>query len=369
MRIGVPKEIKVDENRIGLAPSGAAAFVQHGHTVIVESGAGLGSGIPDEAYAKAGAVLMASAEAIWGEADLIMKVKEPLGPELGWMRPGQIVYTYLHLASNRNLTDTLLQNKVTGVAYETIQLADGSLPLLFPMSEVAGRLSVQAGARCLEVSCGGRGILLSGVSGVKPANVVILGAGTAGANACYVAVGMGAHVSVLDINPGRLRYLHDIHGGHLTTVMANTANIWEEVAQADLVIGAVLQPGALAPRLIPRDLVKQMRPGAAIVDVAIDQGGCCETSRPTTHRDPIFEVDGVIHYAVANMPGAVPRTSTHALTNVTLSYGLALADKGIEGAAAHDPALRRGVNTYAGRLTCPAVAEAFGLECAGWATD
>lgn len=298
-----------------------------------------------------------------------MKVKEPLGPELGWMRPGQIVYTYLHLASNRNLTDTLLQNKVTGVAYETIQLADGSLPLLFPMSEVAGRLSVQAGARCLEVSCGGRGILLSGVSGVKPANVVILGAGTAGANACYVAVGMGAHVSVLDINPGRLRYLHDIHGGHLTTVMANTANIWEEVAQADLVIGAVLQPGALAPRLIPRDLVKQMRPGAAIVDVAIDQGGCCETSRPTTHRDPIFEVDGVIHYAVANMPGAVPRTSTHALTNVTLSYGLALADKGLEGAAAHDPALRRGVNTYAGRLTCPAVAEAFGLECAGWATD
>jgi len=288
---------------------------------------------------------------------------------LEWMRPGQIVYTFLHLASNQDLTETLLRKKVTGVAYETIQLADGSLPLLFPMSEVAGRLSVQAGARCLEASCGGRGILLSGVSGVKPANVVILGAGTAGANACYVAVGMGAHVSVLDINPARLRYLHDIHGGHLTTVMANTANVWEEVAQADLVIGAILQPGALAPRLVPRELVKQMRPGAAIVDIAIDQGGCCETSRPTTHRDPVFLAEGVVHYGVANMPGAVPRTSTHALTNVTLSYGLALADKGLERAAADDPALRRGVNTHAGRLTCPAVAEAFGLECAGWGTD
>lgn len=369
MQIGVLKEIKPDENRVGLAPSGVAAFVQHGHTVLVESGAGLGSGIPDETYAKAGARMMASAEAIWNEADLVMKVKEPLGAELEWMRAGQIVYTYLHLASNQPLMDTLLRKKVSGVAYETIQLADGSLPLLFPMSEVAGRLSVQVGARCLEAGSGGRGILLSGVSGVKPANVVILGAGTVGANACYVAVGMGAHVSVLDVNPARLRYLHDIHGGHLTTVMANTANVWEEVGQADLVIGAVLQPGARTPRMIPRELVKQMRPGAAIVDIAIDQGGCCETSHPTTHHDPIFEAEGVIHYGVSNMPGAVPRTSTHALTNVTLSYGLALADKGLERAAADDPALRRGVNTHAGLLTCPAVAEAFGLECSDWSTD
>ena len=361
MIIGVPKEVKADENRVGLVPPGAAAFVHHGHQVLIERGAGLGSGIPDAAYREAGARVLSKAQSVWRDADLIMKVKEPLGPELKWMRDGQIVYTYLHLASNETLTRALLERKVTGMAYETIQLADGSLPLLFPMSEVAGRLSVQKGARCLEAGCGGRGILLSGVSGVKPANVVILGAGTAGANACHVAVGMGAHVSILDINPARLRYLHDIHGGHLTTVMAHTANIHEEVSQADLVIGAVLQPGARTPRLIPRSLVKSMRPGSAIVDIAIDQGGCCETSRVTTHHDPTYEVYGVVHYGVANMPGAVPRTSTYALTNVTLGYGLVIADKGLERAVAEDDALRLGLNTHAGRLTCRAVAESFSL--------
>lgn len=364
MIIGVPREIKADENRVALVPAGAAAFAQHGHSVLVERGAGLGSGIADAEYERAGARLVDSGKAVWAQAELVVKVKEPLGPELDWMRPGQLLYTYLHLASNRELALALLERRVTAIAYETIQLTDGSLPLLFPMSEVAGRLSVQMGARCLETGCGGRGILLSGVSGVRPANVVILGAGTAGANACHIAVGMGAHVSILDINPARLRYLHDVHGGHLTTVMANTANIWEEVAQADLVIGAVLQPGARTPRLVPRELVKTMRPGSAIVDVAIDQGGCCETSRPTTHHDPIYLEENVVHYAVANMPGAVPRTSTHALTNVTLSYGLALADAGLEKAVTRDAALRRGVNTHAGKLVCAAVGEALGLPCA-----
>ncbi len=362
MIIGVPKEIKLDENRVGLVPSGVMAFVQHGHTVIIEKGAGLGSGIPDAAYRKAGARIAAKAKSIWQRAGLIVKVKEPLGDEMGWMREGQIVYTYLHLASNKPLTQALLKRKVTGVAYETIQLADGALPLLFPMSEVAGRLAIQAGARCLEAGSGGRGILLSGVSGVRPANVVILGAGTAGANACHVAVGMGARVSILDINPARLRYLHDIHGGHLTTVMANTANIQEEIAEADLVIGAVLLPGARAPWLIRKDHLKSMRPGSAIVDIAIDQGGCCETAKPTTHRDPIYEVGGIVHYCVANMPGAVPRTSTYALTNVTLSYGLALADKGLDQAIAGDTALRLGVNTWQGKLTCKGVAESFGMD-------
>lgn len=362
MIIGVPKEIKPDENRVGLVPSGVAAFVQHGHEVIVEKKAGLGSGIPDAVYRESGARIATTAKKVWEQAGMVIKVKEPLGDELVWMRPGQILYTYLHLASDRGLTEALLDQQVTGVAYETIQLDDGSLPLLVPMSEVAGRLSIQKGAFALEAGQGGRGILLSGVSGVKPANVVILGAGTSGANACQIAVGMGAHVSVLDINPARLRYLHDIMGGHVTTVMANTANIGEEVRNADLVIGAVLVPGARAPRLVAKDLVKQMRNGSAIVDIAIDQGGCCETAHPTTHHDPIYEKFGVVHYGVANMPGAVPRTSTYALTNVTLSYGLEIADKGLERAIAEDPALRLGLNTHAGRCTCKAVAETFGME-------
>ncbi|MBI2434484.1 MAG: alanine dehydrogenase [Candidatus Hydrogenedentes bacterium] len=361
MLIGVPKEIKADENRVGLVPSGVAAFVQHGHRVLVQAGAGVGSGITDDAYRKAGGEVVAAPLEVWERADLIMKVKEPLGDELIWMREGQIIYTYLHLASDEHLTRRLLERKVAAIGYETIQLDDGMLPLLFPMSEVAGRLSVQKGAQCLEAGSRGRGILLSGVSGVRPANVVILGAGTAGSNACHIAVGMGARVSILDINPARLRYIHDIMGGHVTTVMANTANVSEEVVDADLVICAVLVPGAKAPQLIKESLVKSMQPGAAIVDIAIDQGGCCETSRPTTHHDPIYALHDVIHYCVSNMPGAVPRTSTYALTNVTLSYGLALADKGLEKALHDDKALRRGLNTWQGHVTHQAVAATFGL--------
>lgn len=363
MIIGVPREIKADENRVALVPSGVAAFVQHGHTVLVEQGAGLGSAIDDGAYRVAGARMVKKARSVWERADMIVKVKEPLGDELEWMRAGQIVYTYLHLASNEKLTRALLKKKVTAVGYETIQLDDGSLPLLIPMSEVAGRLSVQKGAHCLEVGSGGQGMLLSGVSGVRPANVVILGAGIAGCNACQVAVGMGAQVSVLDINPARLRYIHDIMGGHVTTVMANTANIGEEVVQADLVITAALRPGARAPLLITRKLIKAMRPGSAIVDIAIDQGGCCETSRPTTHQDPTYIVHDVVHYCVANMPGAVPRTATYALTNATLNYGLMLADHGLEGAIAEDDALALGLNTWDGHLTHPAVASTFKMKC------
>lgn len=362
MIIGVPREIKADENRVGLVPSGVAAFIQNGHRVYVEKGAGLGSGIPDAAYRAAGAQILSKAEQVWKQAELVIKVKEPLGNELKWMRPGQMLYTYLHLASNRALTEALLARRITGIGYETIQRDDGSLPLLIPMSEVAGRLSIQKGAQCLEMGSRGSGILLSGVSGVRPANVVILGAGTSGANACHVAVGIGAHVSILDINPARLRYIYDIMQGHVTTIMANEANIAEEVVQADLVIGAVLVPGARAPQLVSKALVKQMKPGSAIVDIAIDQGGCCETSRPTTHHDPIYHVRDVVHYCVANMPGAVPRTSTYALTNVTLSYGLALANKGLERAIAEDPALRKGLNTWDGRLTCKAVADSFGMD-------
>jgi len=362
MIVGVPREIKADEGRVGMVPSGVAAFVARGHSILLEKGAGRGSGIPDAAYRESGARIVGKAETIWKRAEMIVKVKEPLGDELTWMRRGQIVYAYLHLASNELLTRTLLKKGIVGVAYETIQLEDGTLPLLFPMSEVAGRLAVQKGAHCLEATSGGSGILLSGVSGVKPANVVILGAGVAGANACYVANGMGAHVTVLDINTARLRYLHDITGGHVTTVMSNQATISQEVEQADLVIGTVLIPGARTPRLVSRELVKRMRPGSALVDISIDQGGCCETSRPTTHHDPIYQVNDVVHYCVANMPGAVPRTSTYALTNVTLSYGLNIADHGLEPAMARDPALKRGLNLAGGRVTYKAVADAFGMD-------
>jgi len=362
MVVGVPKEIKPGEARVAMVPSGVAAFTAHGHTVLVERGAGRGSGIPDSAYRRAGARIVTKAQSVWQRAELVVKVKEPLGKERTWMREGQIVYTYLHLASDKALTNALLRKKVVGVAYETIQLEDGTLPLLAPMSEVAGRLSVQKGAQCLEARSGGMGVLLSGVSGVKPANVVILGAGVAGSDACYVAAGLGAHVTVLDVNPARLRYLHDIMGGLVTTVMSNRATVAEEVGLADLIIGAVLIPGARAPKLVTEALVKAMRPGSAIVDIAIDQGGCCETSRPTTHDDPTYVVHDTVHYCVANMPGAVPRTSTYALTNVTLGYGLAIADKGIERAMEEDAALKRGVNVHEGRVTYRAVAEAFGMD-------
>ncbi|MCC6145251.1 MAG: alanine dehydrogenase [Candidatus Hydrogenedentes bacterium] len=362
MIIGVPREIKPDERRVALVPPGVQAFVQHGHRVLVEQGAGEGSGIADAEYTTAGAELRSDAAAIWADADLIIKVKEPLGPELAWMREGQVLYTYLHLASDETLTRALLDRKVSAVGYETIQLEDGSLPLLFPMSEVAGRLSVQKGAQCLEAGARGRGILLSGVSGVRPARVVILGCGTAGGNACRIAVGMGAQVAVLDINPARLRYIYDTMGGHVTTLMAHRANIAEAVLDADLVIGAVLVPGAKAPQLVSEALLRQMRPGSAVVDIAIDQGGCFATSRPTTHHDPIFHVHDVVYYCVAKMPGAVPRTSTFALTNVTLGYGLELADQGLEAAIHRSAPLRRGLNTWNGHVTHPAVARTFGLN-------
>jgi alanine dehydrogenase len=361
VRVGVPKEIKTDENRVALTPSGVAALVAHGHGVLVERGGGRGSSIDDAAYGAAGATLGAADE-VWDASELILKVKEPLPEEYPHLRPGLILFTYLHLAANEPLTRVLIERRVRAIGYETIQLDDGSLPLLSPMSEVAGRLAVQVGAWCLQATNGGRGVLLSGVAGVRPGSVVILGAGIAGTSACQVAVGLGAHVSILDVHPAKLRYVHDILGGHVTTVMSNRANIEEEVAGADLVIGTVLIPGAKAPKLLTRATVRSMRPGSALVDVSIDQGGCAETSRPTSHHDPTYVEEGVVHYCVTNMPGAVPHTATYALTNATLSYALALADRGFDAAIAGDPALARGVNVADGAVRHPGVAAAFGLS-------
>ena len=362
MIVGIPKEIKAEEKRVAITPAGVNAFRSQGQMVLVESGAGLGSGISDEKYEKAGADILPMASDVWTKADMIVKVKEPLPEEYDFMTAGKIIYTYLHLAANRELTEAMMAKRVIGIAYETIQIDDGSLPLLAPMSEVAGRLSIQTGAYCLEAKNGGRGVLLSGVSGVKPANVVILGGGIAGTNACHIAVGIGALVSILDINSNRLRYITDIMQGHVTTVMSNEANIEEEVQKADLLVGAVLIPGAKAPNLVSTDLVKKMRPGSAIVDIAVDQGGCCETCRPTTHANPIYIEHDVVHYCVANMPGAVPRTSTYALTNATLSYGLEIAAKGWENAVAENHALKLGVNVADGKVTYKGVADAFGFE-------
>jgi alanine dehydrogenase len=360
MRVGVPREIKPEESRVALTPSGVAALVAHGHTVMVERGAGRGSSFADEAYAAAGATL-ADVDAVWAEAEMMLKVKEPLAAEIPRLRRGLILFTYLHLAADEVLTRALLASGVRAIGYETIQLEDGTLPLLAPMSEVAGRLAIQVGSWCLQATNGGRGVLLSGVAGVRPGKVVILGAGIAGASACQAAVGLGARVSILDINPTRLRYVHDILTGHVTTVMSNRANIEEEVANSDLVVGTVLIPGAKAPKLLSRALIRSMRPGSALVDVSIDQGGCAETSRPTSHHDPIYVEEGVVHYCVTNMPGAVPHTATYALTNTTLSYALALADRGFDAAVAADPALRRGVNVADGKVWHPAVAAAFDL--------
>jgi len=359
MRIGIPKEIKAEEKRVAITPSGVAALTSHGHTVLIERRAGLGSGITDQEFRRAGAKITSAREA-W-RAEMVIKVKEPLPSEFRYLRSDLILFTYLHLASSRRLTRELVHSGVTAVAYETIQLEDGSLPLLAPMSEIAGRLAVQVGAWCLESQHGGSGVLLSGASGVRPAKVVVLGAGIAGSNACQIAAGMGAHVSVIERNPNRLRYLHDILGGHLTTLMSNRANIEEEVRGADLVIGTVLIAGAKAPRLITRRMVRSMRPGSAIVDVSIDQGGCVETARPTTHRHPIYIAERVVHYAVTNMPGIVPYTSTFALTNATFQYALALANRGLHAALLEDVTLRRGVNVMGGRITHAGVAEAFGM--------
>jgi alanine dehydrogenase len=364
MHVGVPREIKAEESRVALTPSGVAALVARGHRVTIERGAGAASRLSDDAYAAAGAAI-ADVATVWANADMILKVKEPLPEELGRLRPGLIVFTYLHLAADEALTRALIASRVRAIAYETIQLADGTLPLLAPMSEVAGRLAIQVGAWCLQATNGGRGVLLSGVAGVRPGKVVILGAGIAGASACQAAVGIGARVTILDVNPTRLRYVHDILGGHVTTVMSNRANIDEEVLNADLVVGTVLIPGAKAPKLLTRALFRSMRPGSAFVDVSIDQGGCAESSRPTSHRDPIYVEEGIVHYCVTNMPGAVPNTATHALTNTTLSYALALADQGFADAVAADPALRRGVNVADGGVWHPAVAAAFGIPLAG----
>ncbi|MBI2361059.1 MAG: alanine dehydrogenase [Deltaproteobacteria bacterium] len=362
MIVGVPKETKEEENRVAITPAGVSAFTGHGHKVLVEKGAGLGSGFIDRSYEGAGATVLDSAAEVWQQATLVMKVKEPQPAEFQFLRRDLVLFTYLHLAACEEVARILQKKNVTAVAYETIQLEDGSLPLLTPMSEVAGRLSLQVGAWCLQAENGGRGILLGGASGVRPGKVAILGAGTSGSIACQVAAGMGAYVSILDINPSKLRYLHDIMGGHVTTLMSNRANIEEEVVDADLVIGAVLIPGAKAPRLISRNIVKRMKPGAAIVDISIDQGGCAETSRPTTHFQPIYVEEEVVHYCVTNMPAIVPNTSTYALTNATLSYGLEIADKGIPTAFRENSALARGLNTHEGHIMHEGVANAFGVK-------
>jgi len=361
MIIGVPKEIKTEENRVAVTPTGVAGFVARNHQVLIQRGAGSGSGLTDSSYQAAGATIVDSAKEVWDKADMIMKVKEPQESEFAFLRRGLILFTYLHLAADEAVTRAMLERKVTGIAYETIQLDDGSLPLLAPMSEIAGRLSIQVGAWCLQAENGGRGVLLGGASGVRPANVVILGAGMSGTAACQVAVGMGAHVSILDINPNKLRYVHDILGGHVTTLMSNRANVEEAVVGADLVIGSVLIPGAQAPKLIPRALVKRMKAGAAFVDIAIDQGGCAETSRPTTHTNPIYVEEELVHYCVTNMPAIVPNTSTYALTNSTLTYGLELANRGFPQALVRNKALAKGLNTFNGKVTYEGVASAFKL--------
>ncbi len=361
MIIGIPKEIKREEKRVAITPEGVNALILHEHRVLIESRAGLGSGISDDAYRRAGAEVLDSVDDLWSEAELVLKVKEPVQAEYGRMREGQILFTYLHLAASRELTEQMLGRKVIGIAYETIQLLDNSLPLLAPMSEVAGRLSIQVGAWCLESKNGGAGILLGGVSGVPPARVVIIGAGIVGINACHVAVGMGADVVVMDINPARLRYIQDIFRGAVTTVMSNRANIEKQILNADLVVTSVLIPGARAPELLSAALIRRMAPGSAIVDVAIDQGGCCETSRPTSHDDPIYAWEGVVHYCVGNMPSAVPRTSTYALTNSTLHYLLEIADKGFSLAMKDNRALRKGLNVFDGNVIHEGVAEAFDL--------
>jgi alanine dehydrogenase len=360
MIVGVPKEIKDRETRVGLVPSGVTALVRSGHTVLIERGAGAGSSISDEAYREAGASVVASAAEVWGRADLVAKVKEPQPAEFAFLRPGLILFTYLHLAPLRDLTARLLEESVSAVAYETIREADGSLPLLTPMSEVAGRLAVQAGAQYLEATQGGRGVLLGGVPGVAPANVVILGGGVVGHNAAKVALGMGAHVTIIDKSLRRLREIDDIFNGQVVTLASNEWTISETIRGADLVIGAVLIPGAAAPKLVRREMVASMKPGSVIVDVCIDQGGCLETSRPTSHSEPVYTVDGVLHYCVTNMPAAVPHTSTFALTNATIPYLLTIADNGLERACAQNSAIYKGVNAYRGRLTCAAVGESQG---------
>lgn len=361
MIIGIPKEVKNNENRVAITPAGVHAFVQAGHKVLIEKRAGEGSGILDGEFAGAGAQITEVSE-VWGLSDMIMKVKEPLASEYTFFKRGQVLFTYLHLAPEPELTQALIDSRTVAIAYETIQLDNGSLPLLVPMSEVAGRMSIQIGAQFLENHYGGKGVLLGGVPGVPPAKVTIIGGGIVGTNAAKMAVGLGADVTIVEKSDGRLRELDDLFAGRVKTLMSNSFNIAQSVAQADLLVGAVLIPGARAPRLVSEEMVKTMSPGSVIVDVAIDQGGSIETiDRVTTHSDPVYLKHGVVHYSVANMPGAVARTSTFALTNVTLPYGLELANKGYQKAIRENRALRKGVNVINGRLTYKAVAEALNI--------
>ncbi|MGE5507798.1 MAG: alanine dehydrogenase [Chitinophagales bacterium] len=367
MIIGVPKEIKSNENRVAITPAGVDELVKAGHRVVIETNAGLGSGLTDAEFQEAGASILPTPREVFDAADLVLKVKEPLAAEYDLFHEDQILFTYLHLAPDRPQTEALMRKRVVAIAYETIQLENGALPLLTPMSEVAGRMSIQVGAQFLEKPHGGRGVLLGGVPGVPPAEVVIVGGGVVGLNAAKMAMGLGAHVTILDRNANRLRYLDEILHGNVITVMSNSYNIDRAVRYADLLVGAVLIPGAKAPRLVTEEMVKNMKPGAVIVDVAIDQGGCIETvDHPTTHADPVYVKHGVIHYSVANMPGAVPRTSTYALTNATLPYLLEIAAKGYKVACLQNPALARGLNVLKGKVCYQAVADAHGFEYVPW---
>ncbi|MHC2993786.1 alanine dehydrogenase [Pontibacter sp. HJ8] len=362
MIIGVPKEIKNNENRVGVLPAGVVELVRNGHTVYVQATAGEGSGFADEEYAKAGATILPSIEEVYGIAEMIVKVKEPIEPEYNLIKEGQLLFTYFHFASHEPLTHAMLERKATCLAYETVERPDRSLPLLVPMSEVAGRMSIQEGAKYLEKPLKGRGILLGGVPGVRPAKVLILGGGVVGTNAAKMAAGLGADVTILDTNLARLRYLNDIMPANVNTLMSNEYNIRELIPTHDLIIGAVLIPGAKAPHLIKREMLKEMRPGTVLVDVAVDQGGCIETCKPTTHENPTFIIDDVVHYCVANMPGAVPYTSTQALTNATMPYVLQVANKGWKQACADSNELKLGLNVVDGKVVYKGVADAFGLE-------
>ena len=363
MRIGLPKEIKNEEYRVALTPESAREYVQHGHTVAVESGAGLGSGFTDAAYEAAGCRIETSKSKLFAEAEMIIKVKEPLPEEYALFHPGQILYTYLQLAADKHLTEAMLAAKIICVAYETVQEEDGSLPLLIPMSQIAGRLAVQEGAKYLEKSYGGRGVLLGGVAGIYKGKVLIIGGGISGTNACKMALGLGAEVTVLDVSARRLADLDDIFGGQVQTLYSTPHNLETEIQSADVVIGAVLIPGAPSPKLIRRRHLKLMKPGSVIVDISVDQGGCCETTRPTTHANPVFVEEGIVHYCVANMPGAVSLSSTLALTSVTNRYGIKIADLGIEQALAASKPIRSGLNCHTGRLTNKPVATAHNLHC------
>lgn len=362
MIVGVPTEVKDNENRVGATPGSASAYLDRGHTVLVQRGAGLGSGYTDAEYELAGCELVDTATEVWARAEMIVKVKEPVGQEYPLMREGQILFTYLHLAADEPLTNVLVERGVQAVAYETVQLHNGSLPLLTPMSEVAGRMSIQVGATFLEKPHGGKGVLLGGIPGVYPASVVIIGGGVVGTNAAKMALGLGADVTIIDLNVERLRYLDDVLDNRIHTLASTKANIANAVANADLVVGSVLIPGAKAPKLVTAEMVEAMSPGSVMVDVAIDQGGCFETSKPTTHSDPVYKVNNIVHYCVTNMPGALPRTGTQGLTNVTTPYGVALANKGWKKALTEDAALALGANVINGKIVQPSVAAAFGKD-------